>query len=125
MADLTVTELSLSDVNGTTITASAAAAASGGDEFVNDGRTILLITSTDSGTPTITVSAQRDVSVPGYGYLDGVNHAVTLGAGNVTKVYQLLGPFAPAIYNDGDGRAQITYSAVTNLSVQAIRLPAV
>jgi len=122
MATLTVSEIALSDLDGLDITALAAAATSGGDEFVNDGRTILLISNEDSGTPTITVTAQKTavISSP-LGSAVISNKAVTMSAGNTTKQYHLLGSFSSA-YNDGNGKCQITYSAVTSLKVVAIRI---
>jgi len=126
MADLTISELDTSDNDGLDVTAAAAAAASGGDAFINDGKTLLLITNEDSGTPTVTVSAQlSSVNLPGIGSLATTNKAVTLAAGNTTKQYHVLGPFPKAIFNDGNGKCQITYSAVTNLKVLPLRMKGV
>jgi len=123
MADLTVTELNTGDNDGTDMTASGTAAASGGDEFVNDGRTILRITSVASGTPTVTITAQKtSITLPGVGTFAPANKAVTLAAGNVTKQYHEIGPFPPAIFNDGDGRCQVTYSSETDLTVEPVRV---
>lgn len=109
MALLTVQEISRAGVSG-----ALTAAASGGDEFVNDGRTYLDVANGSGGS--ITVTAVTQSTVDGLAVAD---LAVAVGAGVRTKI----GPFPPNIYNDVNGRVQITYSGVTSLTVNPFRLP--
>jgi hypothetical protein len=96
-------------VTGTTIT--FAAAAGGGDSFVNTGYQKLRFIN-GSGAP-ITVT----VDTPNPDNWGVVNNAldVTLtvpAGGQITA-----GPFDPARHNDANGRTQLTYSDVTSLTV--------
>lgn len=109
MAVLTVNEISRAGVSG-----ALTAAAGGGDSFANDGRTYLDINNGSGGSITVTFVTQQ--TVDGLAVAD---LAVAVGAGVRTKV----GPFPPGIYNDVNGRVQVTYSGVTSLTVNAFRVP--
>jgi len=109
MAVLTVQEISRAGVSG-----ALTAAAGGGDSFPNDGRTYLDVNNGSGGAITVTAAVQQTV--------DGkavTGNAVSVGAGARTKI----GPFPPGIYNDANGRVQLTYSGVTSLTVNPFRLP--
>lgn len=108
MADLTVQAVSLT---GAVITPVAAAA--GGDTFSNDGRTILRVV--NGGASPITATVNSLVACN-----QGFDHdaAVTVAAG-VTKD---IGPFPVARFNNSSGKAAVTYSDVTSVTVAAIRV---
>lgn len=109
MATLTVQEISRS-----AITPSYGAAAGGGDQFPNDGRTYLHIKNGGGSSITLTIATQMTV--------DG--KAVADDAIAVTNAQErVVGPFPPAIYNDANGMVQLTYSGVTSVTVGAFRLP--
>ena len=109
MAVLSVLEVSRAGVSG-----ALTAAAGGGDSFANDGRTYLDINNGSGGSITVTFVTQQ--TVDGLAVAD---LAVAVGAGVRTKV----GPFPPGIYNDANGRVQVTYSGVTSLTVNPFRVP--
>ena len=122
MAVITVSDLLLSDYNGTDPTGAGTAASSGGDSFANDGKTILLVRNAGSGTPTISVAPVNSTLLTNYGSLAATSHSAAMAAGNVTVQYLILGPFPKAIYNDGNGRVNIAYTSVSSVSVTPLKL---
>ena len=109
MAVLSVLEVSRAGVSG-----ALTAAAGGGDSFANDGRTYLDVNNGSGGSITVTFVTQQ--TIDGLAVAD---LAVAVGAGARSKV----GPFPPSIYNDANGRVQVTYSGVTSLTVNPFRVP--
>lgn len=108
MADLTVQEVDRDGLNPT-----YASAAGGGDAFVNDGKTWLHIKNGDVSSKTVTIATAKTV--------DGLAVAdrdVTIPASEE----RLIGPFPPTTYNDGDGKVQLTYDAVTSVTVAVKKL---
>lgn len=94
--------------------AGAAAASAGGDEWPNTGREVLIVTNTDADPHDVSVAVQAEP--------DGkevTERLVTVAAGT-SKV---LGPYPVNEYSDSDGLGQITYSAVTGMKVQAVKIP--
>lgn len=109
MATLTVQNISRAGLN-----LSTQAAAGGGDEFPNDGRTFLYVNNGGGSPITATIVTQQTV--------DG--KAVADDAITVTNAQgRYIGPFPPSIYNDVNDRTQVTYSGVTSVTVAAVRLP--
>jgi hypothetical protein len=110
MATLTVQDITLS----TSLTPSYAAAAGGGDDFVNNGRTFLHIKN-GSGAPLVaTINSLVNCS-------QGFDHNIdiTIPAGSE----EMCGPFSTSRFNS-DGKVAITYDGVTSLTVAAIALGA-
>lgn len=118
MAQLTVNDIVAA---GLVVTAGAAAAA-GGDSFLNDSnaKTFLWVKNASGGAITVTPTIQSaNVTVPGFGVMTKASAAVSVAAGaNV-----LMGPYPPAVFNDASGLVQFTYSGVTTLTVIAVRVP--
>jgi len=86
----------------------------GGDQFLNDGRTILYFKNTNVTTRTVTIATAGTIG--GLAIAD-VTVAV---AQDETRI---VGPFDPRIYNDASGYVQLTYTAVaTLLTVAPIRM---
>lgn len=88
-------------------------AASGGDEFPNDGRTFFIVN--NGGASQITVT------FVGQGYCShGFQHdlEVTVDTGEELNV----GPFSRQRFNDENGRVQVSYSDVTSVLVGAVRI---
>ena len=109
MSTLTVQQ---TDLDG--VVPSYAAAAGGGDEFANDGRSMLHVKNGSGGPLTVTVNSRVNCS-------HGFDHdsATIVGAGSES----MIGPFDINRFNDpATGRASITYSDVTSLTVAAIKV---
>ncbi len=88
------------------------AANGGGDSFVNTGVEMILIKNGDSGAHTVTIVT--DATVDG---LDVVDRAVAIPAGETW----LIGPFPADVYNDDNNRVQLTYSAVTAVTIAIVK----
>lgn len=98
----------------TGVTPSYAAAAGGGDEFANDGRTMLHLKNGSGGTTVVTVNSLVTCS-------QGVDHdsVTSIGAG----AEAMIGPFDVTRFNDtSTGRAAITYDGVTSLTLGAFKI---
>jgi hypothetical protein len=109
MATLTV---QTTDLDG--VVPSYVAAAGGGDEFPNDGRTMLHLKNGSGGAITVTVDALVDCD-------QGFNHdsVTSVGAG----AEAMIGPFDIRVFNNQTTqRAAITYSDVTTLTIAAIKV---
>lgn len=116
MADLTVQQ----GTQAAGLTPTLVAASSGGDAFVNDGQTVLVVENSNAATRTLTVapvitSVQKD----GAGTLSVPSMVNTIAA---TTGRAILGPF-PAAYNDANGKVNITYSANAGVTIAAVRVP--
>jgi hypothetical protein len=106
--------LTVQDINRTGITPTYAAAAGGGDQFANNGRTFTQIKNTSGGNITVTFVTQTTI--------DGLSVTDLTVVVPLTSGDKMTGPFPPDIYNDANGFLQMTYSGVTNLTVGAFRL---
>lgn len=110
MATLSVQTI---DPNGGLAQINFSAAAAGGDEYANDGETVLLIKNDDASGHTATFADQK--TYRGYTVEDPT---VTVANGDIGA-----GPaLDPSIFNDSNGRVQVTYDGVTSLSVAAVRI---
>ena len=114
MAELTVQETA--EDGGITF----GAADSNGDEFVNDGRTLLAVKNGGGSSVTVTVTAQNtSTRVKHWGDITKANGGAAVAAGGI----DLFGPFPSRPFNDADGKVQVTYSGVTSVEVAAVKLP--
>lgn len=87
------------------------AANGGGDAFVNTGVELLVIKNADSGAHTVTIVSQSTV--------DGLavsDRDVVIPAGEEW----VIGPFPTNVYNDTNNRVQLSYSAVTSVTVAVV-----
>ena len=89
----------------------AAAAAVGGDKFVNTGNELLYIKNGGGSTITLTLDAQ---TVAGLTITDPT---VSVAAG----AEKIVGPFDPRYFTDSSGFLNLSYSAVTSVTVAVIR----
>lgn len=121
MATLTVQTLDQDGIVRDTDSDIFVAAASGGDEYANDGRTFLVVKNTGVASRTVTITAQRTTVVAkGYGELTVSDITAVIDVtGNQDEAW-ILAP--PTGYNDSNGRAQVTYSDEADLKVCAFRL---
>jgi len=101
------------DISRAGVVADGAAAAGGGDAFLNTGAEILVIK--NGSVSSINVTLVTQATVDGNAVADPV---VAVAAG-VTKA---IGPFPRYIFGDANGLVQVTYSAVTSLTVKVLRL---
>jgi hypothetical protein len=106
MAILTVTPVTRAGID-----IAGAAADVAGDSFPNTGHEYLVVKN-GSGAP-ITVTLDIKQTVDGQAVTDPT---VTIAAG----ASKIIGPFPTGIYNDTNGRAGVTYSAVTTVNVIAL-----
>jgi len=114
MAALTVQSISES---GLTPTFSAASA--GGDSYANDDRTFLVVKNGGAGSITVTITAQRtSFQLEKFGNVTFSNMQITVGAGSEAWI---KAPVAP--YSDASGKAQVSYSGTSSVTVAAIRMP--
>jgi hypothetical protein len=90
-----------------------AAVAAGGDQFLNDGSTILIFKNSNASDRTITIATG--------GTVNGltVQDPTLVISQNETKV---IGPFPTYPFNDSSGYVQLTYSADAGLTVRPIRV---
>ena len=92
-------------------TFSPAAAAGGGDKFVNTGNQLLYIKNGGGSTITLTLDAQ---TVNGLTITDPT---ITVTAGQE----KFAGPFDPRYFTDNSGFLNLSYSAVTSVTVAVIQ----
>lgn len=109
MATLTVQTLAKT---GTQLTENACAGA--GDEFANDGKTILWFKNSNASTRTLTLVTQA--TTDGLAVAD---RTITLLGTDDTQVADL----DRQVYNDANGRVQMTYSTEVGLTVAVFKLP--
>lgn len=80
----------------------------------NDGRIMIEVVSSDAGAQSVTIETPGTV---GTGLAIG-DQVVAVPAG----VTRMIGPFAPGIYNQGDGSIYVNPSVSTTLKFRAYRL---
>jgi hypothetical protein len=105
--------LTIQPASPTGLAATAVAAAGGGDQYPNNGKTLLKVI--NGGGSSIDVTIAPTNTVKGY----SLASLVVAVAGGATKY---LGPYEPAYFNNSSGRVAVAYSAVTDVTVAAISL---
>jgi hypothetical protein len=113
MAVLTVTQVTLA---GTLL--GAVAAGAGGDSFPNDGYTFFYVKNASGASINVTFDAPGALPPDQANAFDpDVLKPVAAGA------ERCFGPFTDkARFNDANGRVNVTYSAVTTVTVAAVRV---
>ena len=112
----TLTPLSPSISGGTFSPASAAA---GGDQFANPRGTALLYVKNGGGSSinvTLTAQITTRPADGAYPSMTVANNVVAVAAG----AEKVIGPI-PSAFNDGNGNVQVTYSAVTSVTVGVVQ----
>ena len=107
------TALTVQDIVRAGLSPSYTAAIADGHSFANNGRVFAHIKNGDAAEKTITI--QTPGTVDGLAVAD---RTVTIPASEE----RMIGPFAPAQYNQGNGTVYLDYSAVTSVTVAAIRM---
>lgn len=108
MATLPVEDMSLAG-----LTPSLVAAAAGGDQFANDGKTFFVANNGSASPIDITFDAKGDCD-------QGFDHDVTVTVAAMTEV--LIGSFPTRRFS---GAVSVTYDDVTTLTVGPVRVPVV
>lgn len=87
------------------------AAGAGGDEFVNDGSTKILVKNGGGVSINVTVDSQGPCN-------QGFDHdlVVAVGAGAEKEI----GPFDRSRFNDANGKVQLTYSGITTVTISVV-----
>jgi len=113
---MAVTPLTISSVNRSTgLLQALAAANTDGSTIVNDGKVFLIVANADGSPTNVTVAWGVN------GAVDGVTPtARVIAVANATT--RIIGPFPPSSYNDATGLVTFTFSKVTSLTVQAVKL---
>ncbi|KKN50674.1 hypothetical protein LCGC14_0630230 [marine sediment metagenome] len=106
------TNIPVQSSGGTSATVYTLTPAASTMEFSNNGNTLLLIDGSTTPTGTVTI-----VSVP-------CSHKRSL---NITQVIAAItlyvaGPFEESLFNDVNGKVQITIDTVTDISLAAIAI---
>ena len=107
MADLAVQSISRAGYEPTYAAADVA-----GDAFPNSGKEFIHVLNGDVSSHTVTVAIVRQI--------DGLSptaRVVTVPASED----RMIGPFPTGDYNDGDGKVNWTYDAVTSVTVGVFR----
>lgn len=107
MANLTVQRVQLNGIDPVFNSADVA-----GDSFVNDGRVVLHVKNSDVSDKTVTVDSVAPCNQGSFHDL-----LVTIPAGDE----RLIGPFSVQRFNDSNNKVNITYSAVTSVTVAVIK----
>lgn len=110
---MAATALTVQQIVRSGLKPSLAAANADGNYFDNNGRVYLEVKNDDTASKTVTIQTP--------GTVDGLAIAdleVTVTAGESRKI----GPFPTNIYNDANGRVNVSYSDVTSVTVGAFRL---
>jgi hypothetical protein len=104
------------------LTATYVAASVSGDQVTNtDGATLLHIKNGGGAPITVTVAEQisgTTVQDTSLGKLTKANATKTIANG----AEAFFGPFKKGGFNDQDGNIQITYTAITSVTIAAIKL---
>jgi len=87
----------------------------GGDEFVNSGRDFIHIKNGGGSPIDVTIDSQVDCN-------QGVDHDAVVSI-PATTGEKFIGPFPKDRFNDEAGKVQITYSAITSVTIGIVRLP--
>ena len=92
-------------------TFSPAAAAGGGDKFVNTGNELLYIKNGGGSSINLTLDAQAVAGLP-------ITDPVIAVAAGAEKI---VGPFDPRYFTDASGFLNLSYSGVTSVTVAVIQ----
>ena len=94
------------------------AADASGDQFVNSGNQVIVIDNTGGGSVcNVTIAAEvTSIDLTQFGIVTKANTTLAVAAGTIGTI----GGLYTAIFNDGDGYAQITYDQVVEVEVAVL-----
>src|SRR5512147_183985 len=105
--------LTAAPVTTSGVSYAGAAANVDGNFFTNTGAEILLVKNASVGSINVTCVTQQTVET-----LAVADKVVAVGAGAEIAI----GPFKRQVYNDATGYVQVTYSAVTSVTVKVLKV---
>lgn len=115
---MAATEITVQALNKAGLDPSMASANVDGNFFLNTDRTELIVNNGSAGSIDVTAAAQKtSMFQEGYGTITLGNNVVAVAAGA-----EKLITFPPSIFNDGNGKVQLTYSAVASVTVGVVKL---
>jgi hypothetical protein len=94
------------------------AAGAGGDSFQNTGREFFAVRNAGGASINVTFTGPN----PDNWGVTGVSHDVVAACTNDSNI-RIFGPFEPSRFNDANSRVQVTYSAVTTVTVNPFGMP--
>jgi len=105
--------LTVQEITRAGVAITAAAANAEGNFFTNSGNIALRVINGGTSSITVTITAQAACD-------QGTKHdlVVTVASGATKEI----GPFPMRHYNDASGYVKVTYSAVTDVTVAAVKL---
>ena len=106
------TELTVQSMTSAGVEVTFTAANEDGNYFTNDGRTFIWIKNGDGDNHNIIIDSPTNCN---YGFAHDVTVIVTAGED------RLIGVFDTARFNDSNSRVNITYSAVTSVTIAVIK----
>lgn len=92
-------------------TGAAQAATAGGDAIYSDGHTAIHVINGGGSPINVTIVSQEPCD-------QGYTHSQVVAVGNGSNEW--IGPFATDRFTDANGLVQISYSAVTSVTVEAL-----
>lgn len=106
------------DIAETGLNPSFVAAAAGGDDYLNGDRTFLVVKN-GLVAVVVTIAVQRtDFDIDKFGKVTFAALVINVPA---DEERWIKAPIAP--YTDGNGKVQVTYDDVTNVTVAAVKMP--
>lgn len=105
--------LTVADVNSAGVIPSYGAASVNGDQFSNDGKTMIHVITGTSGTLNVTIASQVTCD-------QGSTHNTIVNVASTSA--KMIGPFPTNRFNDANGYVQLIYSQVTNVTIAAFSL---
>lgn len=108
--------LSVQTISRTGTSPTYASAAGGGDQFQNDGSARLHVKNGGGSPITVTIDSPNTCSF-GASASSAHDYVTSVPAGGE----KFIGPFSADQFNDPNGMVQISYSAVTSVTVAVIR----
>ena len=106
------TELTVQSMTSAGVEVTFTAANADGNYFTNDGRTFIWIKNGDESDHNIIIDSPTSCN---YGFTHDVTVEVTTGED------RLIGVFDTARFNDSNGRVNVTYSAVTSVTIAVVK----
>jgi hypothetical protein len=110
MANPTLTPVVTNRATGINLATAPQAANVAGDSWLNTGREMLYIKNGSGGSINLTEV------LPATAVIDGIAPTPRVIAVGAAGVF-ILGPFPPGTYNDVNGFMNVTYSAITSVTV--------
>jgi len=84
------------------------------DQFLNDGKTVIMVKNGGGSADVVTISGQKTCS---HGDAHNISKSVAMTSGHT-----MLGPFPKDIYNDANGYVKVNHSFTTSVTIAVVSL---